>query len=171
MSPPPKYDDEFKYGGNIVSPPSGSHWVLIGNGSYRAGGPPAEAECQAMFARSQAGIRPEGHDIVPPHEQVRGQVRQADQGAEGRQEGQGQKGQVQGQEEPVEGQEGVQQGLLQVAAESGSRIKSRCDVVRGCLAWSGGSSPMYPESRIFRPGRPRSPVRSWLGRKHQPTGA
>jgi hypothetical protein len=55
VSPPPKYDDELKYGGNIVSPPNGSHWVLIGNGSYRAGGPPADPDCQAMLARSQAG--------------------------------------------------------------------------------------------------------------------
>lgn len=56
VSPPPKYDDELKYGGNTVSPPNGSHWVLIGGGSYRAGPPPAEAECQAMLARSQAAI-------------------------------------------------------------------------------------------------------------------
>jgi hypothetical protein len=56
VSAPPKYDDELKYGGNIVSPPTGSHWVLIGNGSYRAGPPPAEADCQAMLARSQAGV-------------------------------------------------------------------------------------------------------------------
>jgi hypothetical protein len=58
-SPPPKYDDELKYGGNTVSPPAGSHWVLIGDGSYRAGPPPAEAECQAMLARSQA--------VIPDH--------------------------------------------------------------------------------------------------------
>ena len=44
----------FTYGGNIVSPPAGSHWVLIGDGSFRAGPPPAEADCQAMLARSQA---------------------------------------------------------------------------------------------------------------------
>ena len=56
ISPPPKYDDELKYGGNIVSPPNGSHWVLIGDGSYRAGPPPAEAECQAGLARAQAQI-------------------------------------------------------------------------------------------------------------------
>jgi hypothetical protein len=56
VSAPPKYDDELKYGGNIVSPPNGSHWVLIGNGSYRAGPPPAEAGCQAMLARSQAAV-------------------------------------------------------------------------------------------------------------------
>lgn len=59
VSPSPKYDDELKYGGNIVSPPNGSHWVLIGDGSYRAGPPPAEAECQAMLARSQA--------VIPDH--------------------------------------------------------------------------------------------------------
>lgn len=59
VSPPPKYDDELKYGGNTVSPPNGSHWVLIGNGGYRAGPPPAEAACQAMLARSQAAI-PDG---------------------------------------------------------------------------------------------------------------
>lgn len=56
VSPPPKYDDELKYGGNIVSPPNGSHWVLIGDGSFRAGPPPAEADCQAMLARSQAQV-------------------------------------------------------------------------------------------------------------------
>ncbi len=56
VSPSPRYDDEFTYGGNTVSPPTGSHWVLIGGGSYRAGPPPAEADCQAMLARSQAGI-------------------------------------------------------------------------------------------------------------------
>lgn len=56
ISSPPKYDDELKYGGNVVSPPNNSHWVLIGNGSYRAGPPPAEAECQAMLARSQAAV-------------------------------------------------------------------------------------------------------------------
>jgi hypothetical protein len=59
VSAPPKYDDELKYGGNIVSPPNGSHWVLIGNGSYRAGPPPAEADCQAMLTRSQA--------VIPDH--------------------------------------------------------------------------------------------------------
>ena len=32
VSAPPRYDDELKYGGNIVSPPNGSHWVLIGDG-------------------------------------------------------------------------------------------------------------------------------------------
>lgn len=56
VSPPPKYDDELQYGGNVVSPPNGSHWVLIGGGSYRAGPPPAEAECQAMLARKISGI-------------------------------------------------------------------------------------------------------------------
>ena len=56
LSPPPKYDDELKYGGNVVSPPGNSHWVLIGDGSYRAGPPPAEAECQAGLARAQAQI-------------------------------------------------------------------------------------------------------------------
>jgi len=56
VSAPPKYDDEFKYGGNTVSPPTGSHWVLIGNGSYRAGGPPADPDCQEILARSQAGV-------------------------------------------------------------------------------------------------------------------
>lgn len=56
VSPPPLYDDQLKYGGNIVSPPTGSHWVLIGDGSFRAGPPPAEAECQEMLARAQAGI-------------------------------------------------------------------------------------------------------------------
>jgi hypothetical protein len=56
VSPSPRYDDELRYGGNIVSPPAGSHWVLIGNGSYRAGPPPAEADCQAMLARSQAVV-------------------------------------------------------------------------------------------------------------------
>jgi hypothetical protein len=56
VSRPPEYDDAFKYGGNVVAPPTGSHWVLIGNGSYRAGGPPAEADCQAMLARSQAAV-------------------------------------------------------------------------------------------------------------------
>jgi hypothetical protein len=56
VSPPPKYDDELKYGGNIVSPPTGSHWVLIGDGSFRAGPPPAEADCQAMLTRSQAAV-------------------------------------------------------------------------------------------------------------------
>jgi hypothetical protein len=56
ISPPPKYDDELKYGGNIISPPGGSHWVLIGDGSYRAGGPPAEAACQAILARAQAQV-------------------------------------------------------------------------------------------------------------------
>ncbi len=59
VSPPPNYDDMLQYGGNTVSPPNGSHWVLIGNGSYRAGPPPAEAECQAMLARSQA--------VMPDH--------------------------------------------------------------------------------------------------------
>lgn len=59
VSPPPKYDDELKYGGNVVSPPNGSHWVLIGDGSYRAGPPPAEADCQAMLTRSQA--------VIPDH--------------------------------------------------------------------------------------------------------
>jgi hypothetical protein len=59
VSAPPKYDDELKYGGNIVSPPAGSHWVLIGDGSFRAGPPPAEADCQAMLARSQA--------VIPDH--------------------------------------------------------------------------------------------------------
>lgn len=56
LSPPPKYDDELKYGGNVVSPPGNSHWVLIGDGSFRAGPPPAEADCQAMLARAQAQI-------------------------------------------------------------------------------------------------------------------
>lgn len=56
VSPPPKYDDELPYGGNIVSPPNGSHWILIGDGSFRAGPPPAEADCQAMLGRAQAGI-------------------------------------------------------------------------------------------------------------------
>lgn len=56
VSPPPKYDDELKYGGNVISPPNGSHWVAIGDGSFRAGPLPAEAECQAMLARSQAQI-------------------------------------------------------------------------------------------------------------------
>jgi hypothetical protein len=56
VAPPPKYNDEFKYGGNIVSPPTGSHWVLIGNGSYRAGGPPADPDCTDMLARSQTGV-------------------------------------------------------------------------------------------------------------------
>ncbi len=42
VSAPPTYDDQLQYGGNIVSPPAGSHWVLIGNGSYRAGPPPAD---------------------------------------------------------------------------------------------------------------------------------
>lgn len=56
VSPPPKYDDELKYGGNVVSPPNGSHWVLIGDGSFRAGPPPAEADCQAMLTRSQAAV-------------------------------------------------------------------------------------------------------------------
>jgi hypothetical protein len=56
VSPSPQYDDELRYGGNIVSPPAGSHWVLIGNGSYRAGPPPAEADCQAMLERSQAVV-------------------------------------------------------------------------------------------------------------------
>ncbi len=59
ISPAPNYDDQLKYGGNTVSPPNGSHWVLIGNGSYRAGPPPAEADCQAMLARSLA--------LVPDH--------------------------------------------------------------------------------------------------------
>lgn len=59
VSPPPKYDDEVKYGGNTVSPPSGSHWVHIGNGSYRAGGPPADPDCQAMLARTEASV-PDG---------------------------------------------------------------------------------------------------------------
>lgn len=59
VSPPPKYDDELKYGGNVVSPPNGSHWVLIGDGSFRAGPPPAEADCQAMLTRSQA--------VIPDH--------------------------------------------------------------------------------------------------------
>ncbi|MFT4050123.1 MAG: hypothetical protein QM648_09855 [Solirubrobacterales bacterium] len=53
ISSAPKYDDELRYGGNTVSPPGGSHWVLLGDGSYRAGPPPAEAECQAMLAHSQ----------------------------------------------------------------------------------------------------------------------
>jgi hypothetical protein len=57
VSPPPMYDDAFKYGGNTVSPPTGSHWVLIGSGSYRAGGPPANPECTDMLARSQAGVK------------------------------------------------------------------------------------------------------------------
>lgn len=57
VSPAPVYDDLLPYGGNIVSPPGGSHWVLIGDGSFRAGPPPAEAECQAMLARSQATIQ------------------------------------------------------------------------------------------------------------------
>ena len=56
VSPPPKYDDELRYGGNIVSPPNGSHWVLIGDGSYRAGPPPGEPDCQAMLARLQAQV-------------------------------------------------------------------------------------------------------------------
>ena len=56
VSPPPLYDDQLPYGGNIISPPNGSHWVLIGDGSYRAGPPPAEADCQAMLARSQAAV-------------------------------------------------------------------------------------------------------------------
>ncbi len=56
VSPPPDYDDLLQYGGNTVSPPAGSHWVLIGNGSFRAGPPPAEADCQAMLARSQAAV-------------------------------------------------------------------------------------------------------------------
>jgi hypothetical protein len=56
VSPPPIYDDAFKYGGNTVSPPAGSHWVLIGNGSYRAGAPPADPDCTDMLARSQAGV-------------------------------------------------------------------------------------------------------------------
>ena len=55
VSPPPKYNDEFKYGGNIVSPPNGSHWVLIGGGTYYAGGPPADPGCQEMLGRSQGG--------------------------------------------------------------------------------------------------------------------
>ncbi len=59
VSAPPKYDDELKYGGNTVSPPNGSHWVLIGDGSYRAGPPPAEADCQAMLERSRAAV-PDG---------------------------------------------------------------------------------------------------------------
>lgn len=56
VSPPPLYDDQLPYGGNIISPPNGSHWVLIGDGSFRAGPPPAEADCQGMLARSQAAI-------------------------------------------------------------------------------------------------------------------
>ena len=56
VSPPPTYDDEFTYGGNTVSPPNGSHWVLIGNGSYRAGPPPADPDCQEMLARSRAAV-------------------------------------------------------------------------------------------------------------------
>ncbi len=56
VSPPPLYDDQLPYGGNIISPPNGSHWVLIGAGSFRAGPPPAEADCQGMLARSQAAI-------------------------------------------------------------------------------------------------------------------
>ena len=56
ISSPPKYDDELKYGGNVVAPPNGSHWLLIGDGTFRAGPPPAEAECQAILARSQAQI-------------------------------------------------------------------------------------------------------------------
>jgi hypothetical protein len=56
VSPPPKYDDELKYGGNTVSPPNGSHWVLIGNGSYRAGPPPADPDCQELLARSRAAV-------------------------------------------------------------------------------------------------------------------
>lgn len=56
VSPAPTYDDQLPYGGNIVSPPGGSHWVLIGDGSFRAGGPPADPDCQAMLSRAQAGI-------------------------------------------------------------------------------------------------------------------
>lgn len=56
ISPAPTYDDLLPYGGNIVSPPAGSHWALIGDGSFRAGPPPAEADCQAMLGRSQATV-------------------------------------------------------------------------------------------------------------------
>lgn len=56
VSPAPTYDDQLKYGGNVVSPPNGSHWVLIGDGSYRAGPPPADPDCLAMLTRSQAAI-------------------------------------------------------------------------------------------------------------------
>lgn len=56
VSPAPTYDDQLPYGGNIVSPPNGSHWVLIGDGSFRAGPPPADPECQAMLGRAQATI-------------------------------------------------------------------------------------------------------------------
>lgn len=56
VSPPPSYDDLLTYGGDTISPPNGSHWALIGDGSFRAGPPPAEAECQAMLARSQAAV-------------------------------------------------------------------------------------------------------------------
>lgn len=56
VSPPPLYDDQLPYHDSIVSPPNGSHWALIGDGSFRAGPPPAEADCQAMLARSQAQI-------------------------------------------------------------------------------------------------------------------
>ncbi|MBO9534057.1 MAG: hypothetical protein J7513_13885 [Solirubrobacteraceae bacterium] len=59
VSAAPTYDDQLGYGGNIVSPPAGSHWVLIGDGSYRAGPPPADPDCQAMLTRSQ-GVIPDG---------------------------------------------------------------------------------------------------------------
>jgi hypothetical protein len=56
VSPAPAYDDLLPYGGNIVSPPTGSHWVLIGDGSYRAGPPPADPDCTDMLARAQASV-------------------------------------------------------------------------------------------------------------------
>jgi hypothetical protein len=57
VSPPPLYDDQLPYGGNIVSPPGNSHWLLIGDGSFRAGPPPAEADCLAMLGRAQTGTQ------------------------------------------------------------------------------------------------------------------
>lgn len=56
ISPAPKYDDELPYGGNIVSPPASAHWALIGDGSFHAGPPPAEPECQAILARAMGQI-------------------------------------------------------------------------------------------------------------------
>lgn len=56
VAPPPKYDDELKYGGNILSPSNGSHWVLIGDGTFRAGPPPAQQACHEILRNAQTSI-------------------------------------------------------------------------------------------------------------------